>query len=1071
MLQWKQRLYAFLLRRALGPWLDEPSLRQLHRSIEVSLQEGKFVLRDVGLNVEFLTSKLLRQRRKRRRSGGGDDGVSEAAAAAACLEIRAARVERLEIHLSLVEEQQQYDDDDDSAEGGGDNRRPPPSSLAWRAIQLGSTPAATSASSASPVVSLVARIEVDGVVVEVVPCSDEVIVVEDLDFDTDRGISSAASPGDVPDPSSESDASTTKGRLASYLEAALASLRLSLLLKNLTVRISDDGRYDGEPANNKHADQMDGIVRWVEVGIGSASYRDNTMIHNSATAIISPLTDTTTIQPETILNKTLDLHQVTLRTGELLKNCPEERRRDRLTTTVALLDGATQVTLRVVEDYGKEGAFHMSTSPPMSATRQQQEQPRHIQHDVQVNLDRLNLSLDVESLMRMQFIVDCYRRHSEKVSFTTATPTKNSAVEERMTAQVLERNELLQDKVWDPADEADLRAMDGIMKQYREARLLAEQNYFRNGIMLPSDDAVIDGQEPTFDCFFDANDESFAHYSTVLRESVLSVGRGGLDSDSGHTKVHTKVRVHLHQGSFKLWFPRSERVVDSCTDIGGDDEISRLRNCSVRSDEYILLTFSEAQANSSIARENTEHSLTITQLDVEDSQVIEDTRASGGVKEGFLRKRVEIGSLLQFAAQPNHRRGGEVLVQPPCLTLYVKMGRCRECVIGSDETSSNTEADLSFEPIELTYRQRTMANLFALLGSLQTGCSSGLDADDNDDFENCTGDANAFTAVKCDTEQKSNRELSLYVSCSSLVLTLPALFEYDWSPLYQRCGYSTDSSLNRRSSLGLSFDSICFQSINSVKDTMTASLECNHITAYAVSPSSGSNLMFDRKSRRFDVLSLSGINEGDPCIPISVKLWRDSNDRSEKRNMNPCMFPTVPAISSFKARQEDDDDDNRIDRVLSSKLYGDAYMNTSRRDLRSNDPQTEMMLEASKCDRGVSIRIPEAMIDCSVDELRSVCHMLEVAIGIPASREVARHQQDKFTDSSAPQLRSCVAFECDFLSLVVHGGEQERPPGPEQPNATFIAHFDKLKAHVLRDGLSARQARILSHEFDLYHGK
>ena len=59
--QWKQRLYAFLLRRVLGPYLSAGSLQQLHESIEVSFQEGKFILKDVDLNAAYLTEILSKR--------------------------------------------------------------------------------------------------------------------------------------------------------------------------------------------------------------------------------------------------------------------------------------------------------------------------------------------------------------------------------------------------------------------------------------------------------------------------------------------------------------------------------------------------------------------------------------------------------------------------------------------------------------------------------------------------------------------------------------------------------------------------------------------------------------------------------------------------------------------------------------------------------------------------------------------------------------------------------------------------------------------------------------------------
>ena len=84
MIQWKQRLYAFLLRRTLGPFLDDSATQQLHDSLDVSLQEGKFVLKDISLDSSHLTELLT------------DKKVPG-------LSIRAARIDRMEILLTLRE--------------------------------------------------------------------------------------------------------------------------------------------------------------------------------------------------------------------------------------------------------------------------------------------------------------------------------------------------------------------------------------------------------------------------------------------------------------------------------------------------------------------------------------------------------------------------------------------------------------------------------------------------------------------------------------------------------------------------------------------------------------------------------------------------------------------------------------------------------------------------------------------------------------------------------------------------------------------------------------------------------
>ncbi len=62
---WRRRFYAFLLRRALGPFLAPESAAALHRSIRaIDIAGGEFALADVELDPAYLTSLLLRGEEK-----------------------------------------------------------------------------------------------------------------------------------------------------------------------------------------------------------------------------------------------------------------------------------------------------------------------------------------------------------------------------------------------------------------------------------------------------------------------------------------------------------------------------------------------------------------------------------------------------------------------------------------------------------------------------------------------------------------------------------------------------------------------------------------------------------------------------------------------------------------------------------------------------------------------------------------------------------------------------------------------------------------------------------------------
>ena len=221
-MSWKQRVYAFLLRRVLGPYLTPDSLQKLHACLDVSLHEGTYVLTEIGLNAEYLSSKISGAR------------------------LRSVTIRKLEIQLSLqdhaagsstpttttgpsAEPVAQHEPSEhvrDVADDGintftaganDSSSGTSSSSLVWRAFQLGS----------SNTISLVVRIKIDGLLVEVEACpkdSDE----QQLEVRHEQpSLQEDLSAHDETFPT----ASGTKGYLSSYLDAALASLRASGTLR------------------------------------------------------------------------------------------------------------------------------------------------------------------------------------------------------------------------------------------------------------------------------------------------------------------------------------------------------------------------------------------------------------------------------------------------------------------------------------------------------------------------------------------------------------------------------------------------------------------------------------------------------------------------------------------------------------------------------------------------------------------------------------------------------------------------------------------------------------------------
>ena len=247
---WRQTLYTFLLRRVLGPYLSSESLQQLYNSIEVSLQEGTFSLNDVELNAAYLTSQQSK------------------------VSIHHVRIRKLQIRLSLREKEET-----------------PSSSVTWRAMNLGREGAG---------VSLQAHLEVDGVEIHLGPPSG------------------SASEGNVHEPPTRNaeettTSSTASSMIGSYVDAALASLRLSLDMKNIKIRM------------------VGSEEQWVDLDLTYARYHDRQ-------------------SQDAAMHKAIDFSGISVQT------CIENRKE-----LVAKLDGGGQMSLRA-KNVGGEGKLQQDVS-------------------------------------------------------------------------------------------------------------------------------------------------------------------------------------------------------------------------------------------------------------------------------------------------------------------------------------------------------------------------------------------------------------------------------------------------------------------------------------------------------------------------------------------------------------------------------------------------------------------------------------------------------------------------------------------------------------------------------------
>lgn len=387
-----------------------------------------------------------------------------------------------------------------------------------------------------------------------------------------------------------------------------------------------------------------------------------------------------------------------------------------------------------------------------------------------------------------------------------------------------------------------------------------------------------------------------------------------------------------------------------------------------------------------------------------------------------------------------------VVSQAPCVTLHVKLSR-------NSVLESVFECDTTFAPIEIIYRHGTMSNLKALVD--QIGEGSMESESDAPDPQLVVGRGERKCQVRCSC------------SCPAITFSIPILENVSTDALFERCGEVLEHAPVRESSLGILFEQISIEWNDGQDDTGEASCRdsgvkfaCHHILVFASSPIDG-KLAVDTKMQRTDLLVARGRMEVEPYIPISIDM-RDNSSDGQEINHGRESFPIVPAISSFKARQEDEDEELHIDQVLFSKLHDvDA---DSRKGLRGNDPQASMLADAELSRLVVSIIVPEVTGDLTKIEMDVLLRMAQAAT--PSSKKAASHP-GKVSDTKESDNRLSVSVNFHQMSLTLHGDSFFQ----KSDQYSYVLMMDQFKFHSHLMGSKMKHIRLLCHDASFYEGK
>jgi hypothetical protein len=471
---------------------------------------------------------------------------------------------------------------------------------------------------------------------------------------------------------------------------------------------------------------------------------------------------------------------------------------------------------------------------------------------------------------------------------------------------------------------------------------------------------------------------------------------------------------------------------------------------------------------------SSDHSFSVDHLILEDSLLVTD---DPNCTDGSVMPRVEIGTLVQFLSSEENGSTLDdedategLVMEAPCISLRIKTAQTQG--EGHDNCNASMDIEMVLEPLEITYRQITISKVLSQLVLERF----------NDDIDHTQSTTPPTQNVG--GEQQTRKFPTVYLTCPSISIFAPVPREGEWRRLYTRCGYILDTSAEVKSScicLFLDRFSVELNHRDSFRGgdkrriakksiVEEVQLACHNIMAYALSPLASPGLFDNRKCRRLDILALIGRSEVDPCVPVTVKVTtltvHSSIDFVDQR---PAMqdFPKVAPISSFKARQESDENEaNQIDDDFAScSMKSDVTATANEQS--SLGPQVIMISNLEKCTVSTTIRIPEIMSDLTITELRDLTEIARAAF-CPGMENSDDRQISKIHENSSSRSDFAITITCDTVSLAVHNSVNT---WSFEDVFSFLLKMDGFKLHSLLERNAAKHARILAHEIDFYEGK
>jgi len=1055
---WQSKIYAFLIRRILGPYLTpESKARISNQSIYLSLREGTLSLSNIELDGEVITKKI----NSSLSSGSGDDQSecnTENNDGKNTICIKRIVVKTFNISLAFAYNSNENDDSNADCDNGDTN--------------------------SSGRARLVTKINLDGVEVEIEPATHG----NDLE-EAVKQLSSSSS-----DKERNEEATSKSGMVQSYIQAALDSLQLSIDIQNISIRLST--KSSSTPADKS-------TTTWVSLYLDSLSYKDS--------SLPPPPPSSSFIQSKVILGKEICFDSIYIKVGQSSStpnsihhntNTEEKEGENQFSNSNNHQSNILCNEREVIKMLGESTIITtiMSKSTlTANSLKQESETKNHksnsstmkIQRLIEIGLDQsLSIDLNTDVLKNIQQVAHDFTVAASSSSEYNNDSSKIIQNDVNMRGEDEEEEEVKGQDEGEDEDEQDISLLSSILKQQQiessqylstipkhrrnnnelNASTISEKRYNKYDGNKSSSDVFssVDDPTATINDLFHSRSEGYSLYRSILAQRIQEeTEKDNLNDDlssddNDDDLITTRICFYIKEALVNFHFSndKSKFVPSSYSSHLGINDANNLESF-----QCVSLIIQDFNINTRTSKESKEIAMDVSDFSIQQSHPHCSTYHIDGIVE-FLKSEKDVEIPVKSPDESDISSESEKVFTLKLNSKHQMGGQ-----------KKGTEVHVSLSPVVFTYRQNAISKL--------SNCFKEILSDKhNNSDKNTSLDVTSDGSKNEGNDFKTKSKIQLNLDCQHIAFHLP-LRQEDESidGLFRRCGYRFSNSYIIKSPT-LSWMATALKTRMSQTSHGVDQKEVHISTSFQtsiISVLAPLSAVDSTEGMRFDFISFENETMIDPNainkIEYNSTHLENKSDAFKKKRAKK-YFPLVVPLASVKASQQIDDEDVNENLQPSFSNNGNSNfaqkLKGTKRNIRGSDPQVAMLQDAALCENNLCVHVPSIALDFTALEKEILINIL--------SNSVPRNSDEGKEENAAeaveegveerPDVKNTLtglSFRCDQITLSMHDNyELKSCANSEVSMYTLFFVCDGFRSHCMLDKNGLKQIRLLSDDITMY---